>query len=166
MEIKGFTDAHQRVVEVHVNMGRELFIYQRYPELHDASWDSSIAFLPLTVLQDILTFCEGCQEKLKETTNNTKVTEYGMTLLHGNMEVTACFNLQGFVSIKNSFPDVDNTTFRSHISNMLLASLKEAVAFGKKCEQEFLDMLERAKDREALPVVADSPASQDETQVL
>jgi hypothetical protein len=166
MEIQGFTDAHQRVVEVHVNMGRELCIYQRYPELRDTSWDSSIAFLPLTVLQDILTFCEECQQKPKETTNNTKITEYSIALLQGDMEVKACFNLQGFVSIKNSFPDVDNSTFRSHISNMLLATLKEAVAFGKTCEQEFLGMLERAKAKEALPGVADPHASQDETQAL
>ena len=155
MEIKRFTDAYGRTIEVHVNMGQELFIYQKYPGLQD----SSIAFLPLTVLQDILAFCEECLQKPEKTTNGTKITRHGITYSHSNMQVTAYFELQGFVSIKNSFPDADGTTFRSHIECLLLASLKEAVVFGKKCEQEFLDMLEHAKTRESPTTVTGSHAS-------
>lgn len=136
MEIERFTDERQRAIEIHVNMGREVSIYQKYPELQDSSLDSSVAFLPLTVLQDILHFCEECQQRPKVTINGTKIAECSITFLCGSMQVTACFDLQEFVSIKNSFPDADGTTFRSQISCLLLVSLKKAVAFGKKCEQE------------------------------
>ncbi len=164
MEIERFTDKNHRTVEIHINMGREVFIYQKYPELQDGSLDSSIAFLPLSALKDILNFCEECQQTPQMTVNGAKITERSMTFSCGDMQVTACFDLQKFVSIKNRFVDMDGTTFRSQISHLLLTSLEKAVAFGKKCEQEFLAML--AKAREADPTIANSPASQSKIQTL
>ncbi|HEY1249402.1 MAG TPA: hypothetical protein VGE97_10475 [Nitrososphaera sp.] len=165
MEIERFIDANKRTIEVHVNMGREVSIYQKYPE-QGTILDSSVAFLPLTVLQDILSFCEECQRNPKVTVNGTKITERSVALSCGNMQVIACFDLQEFVSIRNSFPDADGTTFRSQISHLLLASLEEAVAFGKKCEQGFLAMLERAKAGETHLFISGESASQNETQAF
>lgn len=164
MEIERFTDKNHRIVEIHVNMGREVFIYQKYPELPDGSLDSSIAFLPLSTLKDILNFCEECQQSPEVTVNGTNIAERSITYMCGNMQVTASFDLQEFVSIKNNFADTDGTTFRSQISHLLLASLERAVEFGKKCEQEFQAML--AKAREADPTIAGSPASQSKTQAF
>lgn len=143
MEIKQFTDSHQRVVEVHVNMGRELTIYQKYP------WsdvlDSYIAFLPLSALRYILEFCEECQQKPTITPYGNGIVKRSVEFFCGDIKVTAWFDIADFVTIKNSFRDADGTTFHSELSYLLLASLQEAVAFGNECEQEFIAMIEGAK---------------------
>jgi hypothetical protein len=150
MNILTFTDAHQRTIEVDVHRGDEIFITQRYPWL-GPGWDGNISFVPLTMLEDILGFCQDAMQRSR-TKSGTPIIEHGITLKHNDMTIMACIELeeQGMVSMRNTFRDVDDKTHRSVLKRNALPALAQAVAFGQKCREEWSAMSRTVPTREEL----------------
>lgn len=167
MNIKTFLDCMGKEVQVHVNMGDDMMIYLKHMPGKSCSLDTHIACIPLSALEDVLLFCQEYQNRgVIHTRHERKITKHGITFVCGrDMEVSAFYQPEGdFVHISNQFPDTDGTTYRSHISYLTVASLAEAVSFGKVCEREFHAMLERAQAKRAQMEEAQVPASsQNET---
>lgn len=132
-----FTDTQNRTIEVDVHRGDEIFITQRYPWL-GAGWDGAIRFVPLTVLEDILSFCQEAMQQTR-TKSGTAIIEHGITLKHNDMTIMACIELEGegLISMRNTFKDEDDTTRRYVLKRIELPALAQAVAFGQTCRQEF-----------------------------
>jgi hypothetical protein len=148
MNILKFTDSRGDGIEVHVNI-RELDIYNRSALLKE---DGHLFMIPILALHDVLAFCRECQTRPTVTPGGRKVYEMGQTFLIGeDYKVIVSYDPNyHWVHIKNEFPDVDHTTFRSQVKYLSLDALEKAIEWGEQCLTEFEAMILRRTEGQNL----------------
>ena len=64
MDITKFEHGNQEI-EVHVNMGNEVFIYNSFPDVDDTTFRSGIAYLDIEALEKCLAIAKKARSKHK-----------------------------------------------------------------------------------------------------